>query len=162
MVTLVLEGAAAQWMVTLHNASASELNNFNWFMTALRQWLEDSLGDWKARDHIKTMQQGCRAVTEYTEEFRDLVCCLNRPEDILMSCFKDGLNDDLYTTCITRRASAHDWCVLAKEVEIDQAQNKYHTAKIWKKLPPERKRDIARTQAPQLQSTTCFKCGMQN
>lgn len=29
VITLVLEGAAARWMVTLHNTNAAELRNFN-------------------------------------------------------------------------------------------------------------------------------------
>lgn len=35
VIGLVLEGVAACWMVTLHNAGAPELQNFTCFMTAL-------------------------------------------------------------------------------------------------------------------------------
>lgn len=40
---------------------------------------------------------------------------------ILVSCFKDGLNDDLYHAYITQGASVrlHDWGILAKEAEIN-------------------------------------------
>lgn len=48
------------------------------------------------------MRWGRRLAAKYTEEFWDLACCLNWPEDILVSSFKDGLNDDLYTACIAR------------------------------------------------------------
>lgn len=66
-------------------------------MTAPHQRFEDSLADCKARDRIKTLRLGHRAVAEYTEEFHDLECRLNNwPEDIFISCFKDRLNDDLY------------------------------------------------------------------
>lgn len=37
IVTMALEGAAAQWMVTLHNANAPKLHNINHFMVALRR-----------------------------------------------------------------------------------------------------------------------------
>lgn len=40
--------------------------------------------DQKARDCIKTMRQGRRTVMEYTEEFCDLACRLDWPEDILI------------------------------------------------------------------------------
>lgn len=53
VVTLAMEGAAAHWMVTLHNVNAPELWNFNHFMMALRQRFEDPLADQKTRDHIK-------------------------------------------------------------------------------------------------------------
>lgn len=55
----VLEGTVARWMVTLHNANAPELRNFNIFMMALRQRFEDLLADCRGRNHIKIMQQGC-------------------------------------------------------------------------------------------------------
>lgn len=94
-ITLVLEGATGCWMVTFHNANALELRNFNHLMMMIRRRFEDLLADRKARDHIKTMNQGRRVRAEYTEEFHDLVCNLNdRPEDILISCFKDGLNNN--------------------------------------------------------------------
>lgn len=54
-------------MVTLHNANALELRNFDCFMTMLHHQFEDSLADQKARDHIKTVRQGCRAIAEYIE-----------------------------------------------------------------------------------------------
>lgn len=63
-VTLALEGATAHWMVTVHNANAPELRNFNQFITVLCQWFEDPLADCKARDCIKTVCQGCRVVAE--------------------------------------------------------------------------------------------------
>lgn len=52
-VTMALEGPAAQWMVILHNDNASELRNFNRFMTVLHKLFEDPLVDHKARDCIK-------------------------------------------------------------------------------------------------------------
>lgn len=57
-VTIALEHATACWMVTLHNADAPELQNFNHFMAALRQRFEDPLADQKARDSIKMVRQG--------------------------------------------------------------------------------------------------------
>lgn len=94
------EGATARWMVTLHNANSLEFRNFNQFMTAPR--FEDPLADYKARDRIKTVWQGCQLVTDYTKEFPDLACLLDWPEDILMSYFKDELNNDFYNACIAR------------------------------------------------------------
>lgn len=148
VVTLALEGAAASWMVTLHNANAPELRNFNRFMTALRQRFEDPLADRKARDRIKNAQQGRRRVAEYTEEFRNLAYRLDWPECVLVTYFKDGLNDDLYTACVARGdpARLHDWYMLAEEVEIDQARNRYRSGTVWKRSPPERKRDTAKGQ----------------
>lgn len=71
------------------------------------------------------MRQGRWQVAAYTKQFRDLACHLGWLEDILVSCFKNGVNYDLYTTCIVERAPIclHDLCMLAKEVEINQAQN---------------------------------------
>ncbi|XP_013929468.1 PREDICTED: neuralized-like protein 4 [Thamnophis sirtalis] len=68
VITLAMEGAA-RWMVTLQDADAPELQDFDWFMIALRQWFKDSLADRKARDHIKVVKQGHQPVAEYTEEF---------------------------------------------------------------------------------------------
>lgn len=92
------------------------------------------LVDWKAWDCIKMVVQGLYPIAEYTKEFRDLVCCLNSPEDILESCFKDGLNDDLYHACIVQRALAHlhDCCILAEEVEIDHARNQHWSSRSRK------------------------------
>lgn len=124
-VTLVLEGATARWMVTLHNMNAPELRNFDQFMTALCRQFKDPLADSKARDCIKTMCQGLRVVAEYTEEFCDLACRLNDwLEDILISCFKDGVNNDLYNACVPC-TPPQLICHMAVEVEIDQACNKY-------------------------------------
>lgn len=41
---MALEGAAAEWMVTLHDADAPELWHFNHVMAALRRRFEDPLG----------------------------------------------------------------------------------------------------------------------
>lgn len=64
---------------------------------------------------------------KYTKEFRDLASFLNCLEDILVICFKDGLNSDLYHACIARGVPAclHDWYILAEEAEIDQARKQY-------------------------------------
>lgn len=82
-------------------------------MTALKCHFEDCLADQKARDWIKTIKQRHCPVAKYTEEFRDLACRLNWPEDILISCFQDGLNNDLYA-CVAQGVPAHlyEWCVL--------------------------------------------------
>lgn len=72
-VTKALEGTTAEWMVILHN-DASELRNFDCFMATLQKSFEDTLADCKARDHIKTISQGCREEAEYTQEFCDLAC----------------------------------------------------------------------------------------
>lgn len=76
-------------------------------------------------------------MAEYTKVFRNLACRLDWQEDIFISCFKDGLNDGLYNACVARGALAtpHNWCVLVEVVEIDQAHNKYCTARSWKKSP---------------------------
>lgn len=100
MVSLALEGAAARWMITLHNANAPELRNLNCFMTVLRWQFKDLVADQKARGCIRTIRQERRLAAEYTKEFWDLACCLDWPEDILVSCFEDGLNDNLYTACV--------------------------------------------------------------
>lgn len=76
------------------------------------------------RDHIKTIHQGHRGVAEYTKEFRDLACQLtNWPQDILISCFKDGLNNDIYNISRGASSTLHGLYILAKEVEIDQVYN---------------------------------------
>lgn len=123
-ITLALEGAAARWMATLHSVNTPELRNFDNFMTVLHHQFEDPPADQKARGHIKIIREGCRAVAEYTNEFRGLACYLD-------CCFKDELNDDLYNACVARRtpSTLHNWCVLAEEVEIDQAPNKYCAAR---------------------------------
>lgn len=59
-----------------HNANSPQLRNFNCFMTALRWQFEDQLANWKARHCIKTVQQGCRMVAEYTEEFHGVPLAL--------------------------------------------------------------------------------------
>lgn len=76
-VTTALEGAVVWWMVTLHNDDAPELRNFNRFMVALCKRFKDPLADCKAREHIKTINQGHRGVAEYTQEFCDL--CAGSP-----------------------------------------------------------------------------------
>lgn len=55
---MALEGAAADWMVTLHNTNATELWNFNHFMATLRWRFEEPLAEQKARDYIKMVKQG--------------------------------------------------------------------------------------------------------
>lgn len=61
--TLALK-EAAEWVVTLHKANASELSNFNQSVGALWKRSEDLLADRKARTRIKTITQGrcCRGV----------------------------------------------------------------------------------------------------
>lgn len=144
-------------MVTLHKANEKELRNFYCFMTGLHQRFEDPLAERKVRDCIKTMCQGCRVVAEYTEEFHELAC---RLEDILISCFKDGLNDNLYNAYVLRGGPAmhHDWYVLAEEVELDQERNQYHSTQLQKKPAPG-KREAVKLQNMQLCSIACFKCG---
>lgn len=88
-------------MVILHTTHAPELQNFNHFMAALRRRFKDSLADWMARERIKTVRQGHCPVAEYMEEFRDLASRLNWLENVLVSHFKDGLNDDLYHASIS-------------------------------------------------------------
>lgn len=73
-VILALEGAATRRVVTFHNMNNPELRNFIHFMNVLHCWFEDPFADQKARDHIKTMRQGHRAMAEYAKEVRDLVC----------------------------------------------------------------------------------------
>lgn len=53
------------------------------------------------------------------------VCCVDCLEEILVSWFKDRLNDNLYNACVTQGALAclHDWYILAEEAEINQARN---------------------------------------
>lgn len=81
---LALEGAAARWMVTLHNVDAIELQNFNHFMMTLHRCFKDPLADRKARNHIKNHE------AEPLTCGRDLACRVDWPEDILVSWFKDG------------------------------------------------------------------------
>lgn len=71
--------------------------------------------------------------------------------DILVSCFKDGLNDDLYHACIIRGVPAclHDWCILAEEAEINQAQSQYRSSRVWKWSSLEKMRETpSPTQLP--------------
>lgn len=79
----------------------------------------------KARDCIRNMRQGRRLVGEYMEEFHNLVCCVDCLEEILVSWFKDRLNNDLYNAFVTQEVPAHlhDWYILAEEAEINQARN---------------------------------------
>lgn len=108
-------------MVTLHNADATELRNFNYFMMALCRCFEDPLADCKAHNHIKNHE------AEPLTCGQDLACHIDWPEDILVSWFKDGLNNDLYNACLAQGAPnrLHDWYVLAEEVEMDMARNQY-------------------------------------
>ncbi|KAK9410964.1 hypothetical protein NXF25_002139 [Crotalus adamanteus] len=47
-------------------------------------------------------------VAKYTQEFHELACQLATwPEKILNECFKDGLNDEVYHTCISRGPSRY-------------------------------------------------------
>lgn len=66
-VTVALEGAAAEWMVSLCN-NAPQLRNYDHFMGALRQHFEDPLAEHKARTQMKTLIQGRRLVAAYTQE----------------------------------------------------------------------------------------------
>lgn len=97
IVTLALEGAAANWIVTLHNADAPELWNFNCFMTALWHRFEDPHPDQKARDRIKTIKQGRQLVAEYTKEFSDLVCHMDwrRPKVTASALFREKKDGSL-------------------------------------------------------------------
>lgn len=107
---MALEGPAAQWMVNLHNDNALELRNLNHFMPILCKWFEYPLANRKSRDHIKTILQGRRGVAEYTQEFCELACRLTSwPQDILINCFKDGLSDEIYNTCVSRVSPLHGW-----------------------------------------------------
>lgn len=141
--TMALEGAVAQWMVTLYNDDALELRNFNQFMVVLRKSFEDPLADCKARDR--------RGVAKYTQEFCDLVCRLTDwPQDILVRCFKDGLKG--------APSTLHGWNVLEEEIEIDLAQNKHCPG--WQKSFPEKKKALKlQSDVPNMQQclTTCFK-----
>lgn len=85
------------------------------------------------------VKQGHQLVAEYTKEFRDLTYCMDWPENILVSWFKDGLNDDFYHVCLARGAldHLHDWYILA--VEIDVARNQYQAGRTWKISPPQGK-----------------------
>lgn len=56
-------------------------------------------------------------------------------------------------------ARLHEWCILAKEVEINQNRNLYHSRKAWKWSPPEKKGEITKALAAPAHSTACFKCG---
>lgn len=59
IVTMALEGEAAEWMVTLQKNDAAEPCNFNRFMAALRKCFKDPpLTDQKARMRIKSIRQG--------------------------------------------------------------------------------------------------------
>lgn len=62
---MALEWTTAEWMDTLHN-NALELRNFEHFIAALWKCFEDPIANHKAKDHIKTISQGCRGVAEYT------------------------------------------------------------------------------------------------
>lgn len=96
-------------MVTFHNTNGPELWNFEPFMMALHLRFKDPLVDHRVlglsllnlfNKLIKTLRQGRWPVAEYTDVFCDWACCVDWPEDILVSCFKDEVNNDLYHACI--------------------------------------------------------------
>ncbi|KAK9399585.1 Retrotransposon-derived protein PEG10 [Crotalus adamanteus] len=121
VVTLAMECGAADWMVTLYNCNTPELRNLNCFMAALCRHFEGQLVYKKAREQIKTVKQGRRPVSQYTKLFRELDNRLRWPQDFLVSCFHDELNEELYNACVACGAPGqlYDWCLLAEEVEID-------------------------------------------
>lgn len=56
-VAMALKGATAEWMVSLHNDNASQLQNYNQFIAALCSWFKDPLAERKARTQMKTITQ---------------------------------------------------------------------------------------------------------
>lgn len=72
-------------------------------MAALLQWFEVPLAEHKAQTQMETITQDRGSVAVNTQEFQELVCQLATwPEDQgLIHCFKDGLNNDVYHTCIS-------------------------------------------------------------
>uniref|UniRef100_A0A8C6XGC2 Retrotransposon gag domain-containing protein n=1 Tax=Naja naja TaxID=35670 RepID=A0A8C6XGC2_NAJNA len=120
--TRALEGTAAKWMVTLHNDNDPLLMNYDLFTTALWARFEDPLAERKARIRMKTINQGRRSVAEYTQEFRELAYHIRGwSQGVLIEAYKDGLNEDMYQSCVARRDpnELQLWYVLAAEVEID-------------------------------------------
>lgn len=113
-------------MVSLHNDDAPQLRNYD-FMVALCQRFEDPLAECKTQTWMKTITQGWWSVPVYTQEFRELACWLATwLKDILIVCFKDGLNDDIYHICISHGAPhfLQHWYVLVDDVEIDQDRDR--------------------------------------
>lgn len=87
-----------------------------------RRGLRISLADRKARKKIKTIRQGRWPMTAYIQEFRSLACRLaNWTYNMLIECFQDSLNDDIFNTCISRGTPQilQGWYVLTDKVEID-------------------------------------------
>lgn len=105
----------AEWMVSLHNDDAHQLQNYDHFMAALYQWFEASLVEHKTQSQMKIITQFRQSVAAYTQEFQELVYWLAAwPEDIRINCFKYGLHF---------MGPLQHWYVLADEIEIDLARD---------------------------------------
>lgn len=50
------------------------------------------------------------------------------PQDMLIESFQDGLNNDIYNTCISKGTpcTIHGWYIVANEVKIDLARSHNH------------------------------------
>lgn len=163
---MVLEGTTGKWIVTLHNDDVPELWRFDHFMGALQKHFQDLLADCKARTRIRTINQGHHSIAAYTHEFCNLACRLTDwPQNMLIECFQDGLNDDVYNTCISRGTLTHmlhAWYALAEDVEIDLACSRNQPGRVWRRSLPEKKEALkppAHEQSPHQHFTGCFKCG---
>lgn len=100
-VTMALEGDAADWMVTLHN-NTPKLKHYDQFMMVPCRQLDNPRAECKGRTRMKTINQWWRSVAEYTQEFNELVCHMTGwPPEVLMKCYKVGLNEELYQCCIS-------------------------------------------------------------
>lgn len=167
-VTNALEGAAATWMVVLHNNDSPLLKNYNQFMAALRRRFEDHLAERKARIRMKGIQQGRRSVADYVQEFRELTPYMTGwSEAALLENFKDGLNEEIYRDCRARGIpdDLHDWYVMAEDVEIEIARSRLRGRESREQPPTYYRREAPRIPGgrtdfkPKAKAFICFKCG---
>uniref|UniRef100_A0ACB8G5H6 Uncharacterized protein n=1 Tax=Sphaerodactylus townsendi TaxID=933632 RepID=A0ACB8G5H6_9SAUR len=67
-----LRGEAANWLVGLVEAGATELHNLEHFLLALRLRFENPLTEEKARAALQRLRQGTRSVSDFAAEFHRL------------------------------------------------------------------------------------------
>lgn len=92
-----------EWLVSLHDEDAPELIDLNTFMQALQKHFKYPLAARHAETRVFALKQGKQLVTEYIQDFHQLISHLGDwPEHLLVTHFRDGLNKELYHICLSR------------------------------------------------------------